>query len=82
MTLHKWLFDFYSSRSQRFNDKGMLVGERLGQAFCNDFIKDSWPELFYCEDEGKCVKMITQWLNDCQYHDSLPVKVRGCKAVC
>lgn len=66
MTWLKWLFDYYDNRAQN--------GERLGQAFCNDYIRSSWPELYYCEDEGKCVKMVTQWLNDCQYYGDLPAK--------
>lgn len=76
MTWFQWLFDYYNNRAQKYNEKGFLVGERLGQAFCNDYIRSSWPELFYCEDEGKCVKMITQWLNDCQYYGDLPAKAR------
>ena len=28
-------------------------GIRLGQYFCNKYVKGQWSELFYCEDEDK-----------------------------
>jgi hypothetical protein len=46
-------------------------GLRLGQRFCNMYIKGSWPELFYA-DEAKASANIEQWLTDSQYTEELP----------
>lgn len=48
---------------------------RLGQYFCNTYIKGSWPELFYEEDEEKAAEIIRTWLVDHQYTDTMPPKV-------
>ena len=47
-------------------------GIRLGQYFCNKYVKGQWPELFYCEDEDKCIDMVTQYLYDNCHTDELP----------
>lgn len=44
---------------------------RLGQRFVNMYIKNTWSELFYADDE-KASYLIAQWLNDHQYYDELP----------
>ena len=50
---------------------------RLGQRFVNDFIKESWPELFYETNEHEAIHMIVMWLQHYHYqYDSLPQKVR------
>lgn len=49
---------------------------RLGQFFVNQFIKESWPGLYYMNDRDKEREMITQWLIDHQYFYSLPPLVR------
>ena len=38
----------------------------------NKYVKGQWPELFYCEDEDKCVDMVTQYLYDNCNTDELP----------
>lgn len=46
-------------------------GQRLGQRFCNMYIKDSWPELFYAHDIDATI-LIHQWLTDNSYLEELP----------
>lgn len=57
-----------------FQQKDQSV--RLGQRFCNFYIKGQWPELFYEENEQKAAKMIQKWLADNCYFDSLPKKIK------
>lgn len=45
---------------------------RLGQYFCNTYIKGSWPELFYEKNDNKAAEMIRVWLADHSYTDSMP----------
>lgn len=54
------------------NWKNNRKTERLGQAFCNDFIRESWPALYYCEDSEKSAQMICQWLIQYQYWPNMP----------
>lgn len=49
---------------------------RLGQYFCNMYIKGQWPELFYVEDRQKCLIMIEKWLKDNCYENDMPPIVR------
>lgn len=51
-------------------------GLRLGQRFCNEYIKGEYPELFYMKNDEKAKDLIEKWLNDHQYTQSLPLKVR------
>lgn len=44
---------------------------RLGQYFCNTYIKQSWPELFYANDE-RAESLIRTWLEENCYTDTLP----------
>lgn len=44
---------------------------RLGQQFCNMYIKGSWPELFYADDV-MASSLILQWLSNNQYYYTLP----------
>lgn len=53
----------------RFKDQ---EHERLGQFFCNRFVAQAWPELYYEEDETKAAKMIESWLASHHYTESLP----------
>lgn len=46
-------------------------GMRLGQHFCNLYIKKKWPELFYGEDKQTCF-LIQDWLNENGYVEELP----------
>lgn len=48
---------------------------RLGQWFCNNYLKQPWPELYYQEDEKKAEEMIEKWLDDHQYVRNVPDKV-------
>lgn len=50
-------------------------GERLGQRFCNMYIRCSWPELYYEEDEAKALALITQYLIDLHHYPMMPYKV-------
>jgi len=53
MTFGQWVADWSKNRPH----------ERIGQAFVNDFIKQAFPELYYCEDTAKCFDMIYEWLS-------------------
>lgn len=43
--------------------------ERLGQAFINDFIRESWIELYNETDEEVAMNKIFDWLRFHCYHD-------------
>lgn len=47
-------------------------GLRLGQRFCNMFIRNSWPELYYERDPHSQISMIWEWLENHQYTEQLP----------
>lgn len=51
------------------------TSERMGQAFCNDFIKDSWSELYFENDYWKADDLITQWLVDNHYYPNTPLLI-------
>jgi len=59
------LVNYHSSRDK-------VCGIRLGQYFCNKYIRSNWPQLFYCQDDTRSIEMITQWLVDNCYENSLP----------
>lgn len=42
MNWNDWYINYMSTR---------IKTERLGQAFCNDFVSYSWPDLYYCVDQ-------------------------------
>jgi hypothetical protein len=65
MTYYEWYSEWETSREY----------ERLGQAFVNDFFKESWPELFYCASNEKAGRMIFKWLTDIQVWPNLPNRV-------
>lgn len=48
--------------------------QRLGQWFCNTYIKGSWPELFYADDE-KAAAILASWFESHHYVDSLPTRL-------
>ena len=52
--------------------KSMNDGQRLGQRFCNMFIKGAWPDLYYEENDAVAREMIRTWLSNHHYHDELP----------
>jgi hypothetical protein len=45
---------------------------RLGQYFCNTYIKESFPELYYESDDNVAAEIIEKWLADHQYTEELP----------
>jgi len=49
--------------------------ERLGQYFCNRYIKQPWPELFHETDTPTAANMIEEWLANNQYTDTMPQKI-------
>lgn len=50
--------------------------QRLGQAFCNDFMgKTVATQIFYEEDYWKADEFITQWLMDNCHYPNVPEKV-------
>lgn len=48
--------------------------QRVGQKFCNLYVKTSWPDLYYASDED-AVQIINQWLYQHGYHDQLPERI-------
>lgn len=50
-------------------------GIRLGQRFCNDFVRYSWPALFYSENQQRSIAIIESWLADLCYMETLPPKI-------
>lgn len=48
-------------------------GERLGQYFCNRYIKKPMPELYYQENSGIALGIIRNWLQMLDYRDELPM---------
>ena len=46
--------------------------QRLGQFFCNKYVKYSWPELFYEEQTDVAIRRITVYLTHLQYIYELP----------
>ena len=49
---------------------------RLGQYFVNNYIKYSWPELYYEKDNKKALETISTYLYYLQYINELPTKVK------
>jgi hypothetical protein len=67
MTYGKWISAWHSYRCSN---------ERFGQAFCNDFIRESWPELYYEEDVDVADALIQEWLLRHHYNaDMVPEKI-------
>lgn len=64
--LQAWLYDF--NNNHKFS-------VRLGQHFCNEFIRESWPELYYEEDYNKSMDLIVDFLVHCHVYPSLPNKI-------
>ncbi len=62
----------FNTIKTQFIQEGKPYGLRLGQYFCVKYIKQSYPELFYTQDEAKAEKLIRKYLNDYQYFDTLP----------
>lgn len=52
---YKWRYNYYLNRSGQ---------DRLGQAFCNDFVDFSLPELYYEEDDNVAEEMILTFLDE------------------
>lgn len=50
-------------------------GIRLDQRFCNEFIRYSWPTLFYPENRQRSIAIIESWLADLRYMETLPPKI-------
>lgn len=49
--------------------------ERLGQFFCNRFIRGPWEFLYHMEDHGLARQIIAGWLKDHQYYETLPEQI-------
>jgi hypothetical protein len=49
---------------------------RMGQRFVNLYIKDAWPELFYCISDHESMNMILDWLSRNGYeHGGFPPQI-------
>lgn len=62
MTYYEWFAKWKAERKH----------ERLGQAFCNDFIKMPWPELYHCTDDERSAQIIYYYLTDYCYWPNMP----------
>lgn len=51
-------------------------GQRLGQFFCNYFVKESMPDLYHQQDKEKAKEVIREYLLRHQYFDKAPPRVR------
>lgn len=51
---------------------------RLGQRFVSMYIREPWPELFYCEDIGLSLDLINDWLVRNHHIDHLPALIQDC----
>lgn len=51
-------------------------GLRLGQRFCNLYIKEPWPSLYYCESVNTAKEMIWEWLCNHSYDESFPMVIQ------
>lgn len=60
MNWSRWYVDYITNRMKQ---------ERLGQAFCNDFIRYSWPQLYYCEDAYESYNLIWNLLESTKDFD-------------
>lgn len=60
---------FYSWRAKQKDG-------RLGQAFCNDFLREPYPELYYEVDDKKAEQMIKEWLTLHHYYATMPPKLK------
>lgn len=50
---------------------------RLGQLFCNRYIRESWPELYYETNPEKALAKIDEWLvKHCYFHE-LPMPIKA-----
>ncbi len=45
--------------------------ERIGQQFCNTYVRGSWPELFYA-DNDKAKTLIIEHLQSLHYWPDMP----------
>lgn len=52
--------------------------QRMGQRFCNMYIKHSWPELFYAQDIDAVI-LIHEWLHNNSYLEALPEPLESWK---
>ena len=59
-----------------FYEKERKPPHRLGQYFVSNYIKYSWPELFYERDNKKALETISTYLYYLQYINELPTKVK------
>jgi regulator of replication initiation timing len=50
-------------------------GQRLGQYFCNTYIKNSYPELYYA-DLRESIRRIREWLDLHCYYTELPQPIK------
>jgi hypothetical protein len=62
---------FLSLHNARKQDK-----LRLGQRFCNMYVKESWPSLYYTEDETLAKALINGWLANYHYYNALPPEIK------
>lgn len=47
---------------QNIEIEAAKCGQRVGQWFVNRYVKQPWPELYYCENSQKAKAMILAWM--------------------
>lgn len=65
-TIDAWIAAHHATKAN--------VGQRLGQAFVNQFISQPMPDLFYERNDKAAEAVIRQWMVDHQYYNTLPPK--------
>ena len=60
---------------------GKPHGERLGQFFCNNYIRGPWNYLYYQENDDISKLMMVQYLERYHYYNEPPVPLNDLKEV-
>lgn len=68
-TIEKILLEYYSKESH-------VKHLRFGQWFCNHYIAEPWPELFYQTDIAKAIATINMWCIDNGCVNKMPKKTQ------
>jgi len=68
-TIEKLLQEYHSRESY-------VKHLRFGQFFCNFYIVDEWPELYFEEDIVKAIEKVNIWCMDNGYVHKMPKKTQ------
>ena len=57
---------------QEYHARHSNLKQRMGQWFCNNYIDEPWPELYYEEDIVMAIRKIDTWLTVNGYERKMP----------